>query len=175
MGKITHVHGLKGEIFVSLFSSGADIPLIIKDQIVQIRKDKDLKLCFEALVQQARLHKGGMIVQLKGVDNREQAELFKKTFLFAPKRLFSSLKGEDIYLCEVLDFEVYDKKRGILGKIFAFSDNRAQDLLLVRNTEGTQVEIPFIKEFITHIDFESERVEVDLPLNWPGLEDEEKR
>ena len=123
----------------------------------------------EFFVQTARLHKEGLIVQAKAVETRHQAKLLKGSFLFVPKQLFSSLKKEYIYLCEVLDFEVYDKNRGNLGKVFAFSDNGAQDLLLVCNMENKQVEIPFIKEFIIRIDFDLEKIKVHLPNNWPGF------
>ena len=168
IGKITRVHGVKGEIFVSLSPPIKEIPDQVVGQVVQLRRGSEL--CLEVVVQEACLHKAGMIVQLEGVGERQRAERLKGADLFVPKQLFSSLKGENIYLCEVLNFEVCDKKRGLLGKIFAFSDSGAQDLLLIRSTENNQVEIPFINEFITHIDFESEKIQVDLPLNWPGLE-----
>lgn len=168
IGKITRVHGLKGEFFVPLFSIAEEIPANIVGQIIQIRKNA--KICLETRVRGARLHKNGVIVLLEGIAERQKAESLKGAVLFVSKRPFSSLKGETIYLCEVLNFEVYDKERGTLGKVFAFSDSGAQDLLLVRGTGNRQVEIPFIEEFISRIDFESKKIQVDLPLNWPGLE-----
>ena len=168
LGKITRVHGLKGEIFVSLFSSDKEIPFIIKTQSIQIRRNTEIYL--ETPIQEARLHKEGLILQLQGVENREQAELLKGAFLFVPKKIFSSKKGEKIYLCEILNFTVDDKTRGKLGKIFAFSSNGSQDLLLIKNTKNEQIEILFIEPFIIHVDFELKKVQVDLPLNWPGLD-----
>ena len=167
IGRITHVHGLKGECFVSFFSSGVD-PLIIEKQDVQIRKGSELVL--SSAVQMARSHKKGMIVQLEGIESKKAAELLKGASFFVPVELFSSIKGENIYLCEVLSFEVCDKNRGVLGKVSAFSENGAQDLLLVQNENKDSIEIPFINEFIVHIDFELQKINVDLPLDWPGLE-----
>ncbi len=168
IGKITRVHGVKGEVFVSLSPFTKETPARIRGQIVQVRRDSGV--CLEAVVQEAHLHKAGMIAQLEGVTERQVAESLKGADFFVPKHLFSSSKGESVYLCEVLNFAVYDKKRGFLGKIFAFSGGGAQDLLLIRSDESKQVEIPFVDEFIIHIDFEEERLQVDLPLNWPGLE-----
>ncbi len=167
IGKITHIHGLKGEFFISLFSHSTDIPLT--NQTVQIRKNSNILL--ETVVQAVRPHKTGLILWLKGLNTRQEAECLKGAELFVPKKLFSSVKGENIYLCEVLHFEVQDKKRGVLGKIFAFSDNSQQDFLLVQDNHGIQVEIPFIRAFVTHIDFESKKIQVNLPLNWPGILD----
>lgn len=168
IGKITRVHGVKGEVFVSLSPFTKETPARIGGQVVQVKKDS--KVCLEAVVQEARLHKDGMIVQLEGVVEKRMAEPLKGADFFVPKHLFTSSKGESLYLCEVLNFAVYDKKRGFLGKIFAFSDGGAQDLLLIQSDESKEVEIPFVNEFIIHIDFEEEKVQVDLPLGWPGLE-----
>ena len=170
IGKITRVHGLKGEVFVSLFSLSEEISANIVGQIIQIRKKSNV--CLETMAQEARLHKGGMIVRLKGVEERKQAESLKEAVLFVPKQFFSSSKGEAVYLCEVLNFTVCDKKRGSLGKVLAFSDSGAQDLLLIQGKGNRQVEIPFIEEFISRIDFDLKKIQVDLPLNWPGLEEE---
>ena len=167
IGKITHVHGLKGEFFVSFFSSGTD-PLILEGQDVQIRKNAEIAL--SSIVQTARAHKKGMIVQLEGVENRTKAELLNGASFWAPISLFSSVKGENIYLCEVLNFEVCDKGRGVLGKVSAFSENGAQDLLLVQIKNNRAIEIPFLDEFVVHIDFELQKIKVDLPMDWPGLE-----
>ena len=167
LGKITRVHGLKGEVFVSLFSTHIETS-ILQDQYVQIKRDLDIYL--ETTIQTARIHKHGIIVKLQKVSNLKQAELLKGASLFIPKHIFSSSKGEKIYLCEILDFLVEDKNRGSLGKIFAFSENGSQDLLLIKNKKNKQVEIPLISSFIIHIDFKIKKIRVDLPLNWPGLD-----
>ncbi len=175
VGKVTHAHGIKGEVFISLFSGfPLNSSVNIVDQVVQFRRSTEL--CLETTVQEARSHKKGIIARLKGVEERQKAETLKGACFFVPKKIFSSLSGENIYLCEILNFEVYDKKHGTLGKISSFSDNGAQDLLIVQSKKGNLqqvsrlVEIPFIKEFIVDIDFESKRICVDLHENWPGLE-----
>ena len=172
LGKVTRTHGIKGEVFVSLFASSVDIPNFalfpiskknqsgvqgskfqnrwpvtkegkqkkqegssfnaIIGQVVQIRKDT--KLCLETQVLSLRFHKNGIIVHLKGVGDIKTAESLKEGWFFVPHQIFSSLEGESMYLCEILNFEVYDKKHGVLGKITAFSDNGMQDLLIVQRS-----------------------------------------
>ncbi len=174
LGKVTRTHGIKGEVFVSLFASLVDIPNsalfsvsetnqsgvqgskfqnhwpatkegkqkkregsgfnTVIGQVVQIRKDT--KLCLETQVLAFRFHKNGIIVHLKGVEDVNTAESLKEGHFFVPHQIFSSLEGENMYLCEILNFEVYDKKRGVLGKITAFSDNGMQDLLIVQRSRG---------------------------------------
>ena len=162
IGRVTRVHGLKGEIFVSLFAPQKSLPSLVVGQFVQIKEDYEVK--------GASSHKQGMIIRLKGVEFKAQATPLIGYDFYAPKELFSSEQGEEIYLCEVLNFEVVDKTRGYLGKIQGFSDNGAQDLMLVQKEVSTKLEIPFIKEFLVHISFESQKIQVDLPLDWPGLD-----
>ena len=180
LGRVARPHGLEGGVFVCLFSSVSSSSFVVRAESASV-----LKLCelvtgqtvqiqgragdFSARVERADPHKGGMIIQIEGVRDRQKAQSLRGALLLAPKGLFSSSAGESIYLCEVLRFTVRDQKRGVLGQVCAFSHNGAQDLLLVKRGEA-DVEIPFIKEFITHIDFKLGEVKVNLPFDWPGLD-----
>lgn len=175
IGKITRTHGLTGEVFVHLAFIDTKLPVIITNQKVQIRNNENGPFCLDTKIQKASLHKKGMIIKLEGVDDYQLAQSLKTNYLFVPKKFFVSNKGEDIYLCEVLGFAVEDKQRGDLGKIFLFLDNTQQDLLRIKNTKGREIEIPFIKQFIINIDFKLQKIIVDLPLNWPNLEDKEQK
>ena len=168
IGKITRVHGVKGEIFVSLCAP--EVGSLIARQTVQIKKSP--KVFLETTVQEARAHKKGLIIMLKNLKTRQEATGLKGAFLFAPKEVFSSSKGEYLYLCEVLNFTVYDKKTDeALGKIFAFSDHKGQDIMLIQNQkDGKVVQAPFIKKFVKDINFTAKTIQVDLPNNWPGLQ-----
>ena len=178
IGKITRTHGLKGEIFVSLFSPSEHIAPLIMNQVIQIYrpgKEKKEKEINKKSCQRACAHKKGLIIKLKGVDTKFEAEALKGAVLSVPQKIFVSLKGENMYLCEVLNFEVYDQKIGTLGTIHGFSSNGAQDLLLVQDEKGIQREIPFIDEFIIHVHFDLKKVQVHLPSNWPYNKYPEKR
>ncbi|MDE0118608.1 MAG: ribosome maturation factor RimM [Bdellovibrionales bacterium] len=214
IGKITRVHGLKGEVFVSLFSPSEEISSLVINQMVQIYRTSiekapsrasfplgtsvplgekkrqpetlvpakagkpalaerqgsnrsGIKDYIKTSIQKARSHKEGLIIKFKGIDTKLEAEALKGAVLSVPQKIFSSLKGENIYLCEVLNFKVYDQKMGALGTIRAFSSNGAQDLLLVQDEKGIQREIPFIDEFVIHVHFDLKKVQVHLPSDWP--------
>ena len=181
IGKITRVHGLKGEVFVSFLSpptlttSQTELAkpkekgnLCLTGWILQIRK-ADKIISEKTIVEKFRPHKQGGILQLTEVDSKEKAELLKDGEVFVEKQVFSSKTGENMYLCEVLNFKVYDKKRSYLGKIHAFAHNGAQDLLLVKREKKPQMEIPFVKALVTEVNFESQKVYIDLPEDWPYI------
>ena len=142
--------------------------MCLPGQALQIRK-ADKIISKKTVVEKFRPHKQGGILQLTGVDTKEKAELLKGGDVFVEKQVFSSKIGENMYLCEVLNFKVYDKKHSYLGKIHAFTHNGAQDLLLVKREKKPQLEIPFIKELVTQVNFESQKVYMDLPEDWPYI------
>ena len=164
---MTRPHGVKGEVFLSLFAQEKKLAQLIEGTSIETKGQKRQKF----LVQRACSHKQGLICQLKGVNTLQQAMALKANFLFANRDLFRSAKGEKIYLCEVLDFEVLHTSgvdRG-LGYVVAFSYNGAQDLLRVQGQRGFVMDIPFIPEFILNIDFKAKKVFVRLPEGWPTI------
>lgn len=150
IGKIKDAHSLKGEVYVLVFSGEVawanqmlDHPVQVGDQLMQVEK--------------YRLHKQGIIIKFKNFENRNQAEEIKGQMFYVPDVFLTSVKGESIYLNEVLGFEVNN-----VGVIKGFSSNGAQDLVVVDTGKGEH-EIPFIKEFIEKIDFEQKIVFMNIP------------
>ena len=111
IGQITHLHGIKGEVFLSLLAEEKELAQLIEGKCIEISWDKPPAKApkkQEFLVQKASNHKQGLILQLKGINTLQKALSLKKALVFAPKKLFQSAKGDKIYLCEVLDFTVFN-------------------------------------------------------------------
>lgn len=120
-------------------------------------------------VEKSKPHKDGLIVKLKGVPSRNEAETLRKSAVFVSEEVLVSEPGEPIFLGEIEGFTLVSKDDAVLGKITGFSSNGPQDLLKVETPKGERL-VPFIDEFIVDIDFDKECVRMDLP---PGLLDED--
>jgi ribosomal 30S subunit maturation factor RimM len=84
-----------------------------------------------------------------------------------PEESLVSEEGETIFLNEILHFELIDTQSTYRGIIEGFSSNGLQDLLQVKVKDQDRiVEIPFVKEFISEIQFEEKKVLMSLP---PGI------
>lgn len=116
-----------------------------------------------------RPHKEGLIAVLEGVGDRNAAEAIAKSPVYVSNEVLVSENGEQIFLHEILGFDVTDPAGQVLGRIEAFRDNGAQDLLEVRTGKGLSL-VPFVDDFIVEIDFDKKQVRMDLP---PGLIDAE--
>lgn len=154
VGKIKDAHSLKGEMFALIFSK--DISWAEELEECQIGSQT-------YKIQRWKPYKEGLLLKVVGVEDRTAAEKLKGQMFSIPQDLLESEQGETIFLSEILDFQIIDPSGKVLGKISGFSNNVAQDLLIVEKADGGQAEIPFVEDFIVEIDFDNKKIEMDLP------------
>lgn len=158
VGKIKDAHGLQGELFVLLFAKEA--PWLAKLKSVALaRADEGPFQEFE--VTRAQIHKEGLIMRVKGLPTRTQAEALRGLLFYIPSELMVSHEGDTIFLREIEGFKVTNRDEDF-GRICGFSSNGPQDLLIVER-QGRKAEIPFVEAFLLEIDFDTKTVRMDLP------------
>lgn len=159
VGKVKDAHGIKGELFITLFPKEA--AWLNKLKTVALRQTETGPVTKTFTIKSARVHKGGLIVKTQEISDRNGAEELKGYFFEIPEEFLVSEKGDAIYLTEIENFEVRHGETKI-GKITAFSTNGAQDLLVVKTKNGV-FDIPFVDKFVKKIDYENKFIEMDLP------------
>ncbi len=159
IGKITGIHGLRGEVFVHVFSKDVSWIHGLKELYLESLNGGDRR-CFK--VCSHRPHKEGFLVFIEGVNDRTEAERLRSQLVFVDGSLFETEEGdESFYLSEIEGFTVFDGDE-MIGSIQGFGTNTVQDLLLVQTSWGT-VEIPLVEEFLVEIDFEQNKIYMKLP------------
>ena len=165
---VSRSHGIKGEIFVQPFNPRAHWP-------EKISSIKIGELMFS--IERYSAHKQGFIFKLKGCDSKESADQLKAQPVFLSKNYFISKKGDDIYLAELLGFEV-ETVRGEKGRALEFQTDKYQDFLTVafsssgdsdRDQSSSVCLIPFVSAYIKTIDFENKKLVLNLPENFLSL------
>jgi ribosomal 30S subunit maturation factor RimM len=135
LGRVLRPHGVKGGLHVKL-----DNPL-------------------------GQSLRAGIPIQLKGKDGRFKD--FEVASFIAGRILtlkdFPAIREDEIYLRDMLGFEVFDVHGTLLGTVFGFSDNTAQVILDVRSEAGSHGLIPFVKPLIQKIDQAARAITVDIP------------
>jgi 16S rRNA processing protein RimM len=167
VGWVKSAHGLRGEIYIQLFSKTADW----QDQAEQLwllKADESEPQAYE--IDRLSPHKEGLIVKLKGFSDRNQSEAVQKAVVYIDADLLVAEPGEAIFLNEILSFEVFDKNENRIGQVVGFGTNGAQDLLRIAREGEKEALVPLIDAFLVRIDFEKHKIFMDLP---PGLLDVE--
>jgi 16S rRNA processing protein RimM len=123
-------------------------------------------------VESARPHKDGLLVRLKGLSTRTEAEALRKAAVYVADEVLRSPPGEPIFLRQILGFELVDPAGAGLGEISGFSSNGPQDLLEVSRPGRPVALVPFVDAFLIDIDFDKKQVRMDLPPGLLNLEEE---
>lgn len=158
VGKITSVHGLKGELYVFVFSGEA----FWSDEIEEFSLSDGQGRFRSFTVRSVREHKKGLLIQTEEIRDRTAAEAVLGHEFWIDSELFVSEPGETIFLGEVEGFEVHDETHGAIGPVVGFVELPGQDLLVVQR-QNHKVEIPFVDAFIDRIEFEEKRIYMKLP------------
>lgn len=166
VGKVKDAHGLRGELYIMVFSG--DVSWAKKLNKFELRNPKSGEVISYA-VEKMKPFKQGLILKAPEMADRNASEAVKGFEFYIPAELLVSKQGETIYLGEIMNFVVKNVAQDTLGSITGFSSNGAQDLLVVETSNGS-AEIPFVEAFIKKIDFKHKTVVMDLPEGLLDLE-----
>jgi len=159
VGKVREAHGLKGDLYILIFSG--DISWAKRMKTFGL-KGKDSEEIQSFNVERSKPFKKGLIVKAAEIKDRTAAEGVQHMEFYIDDELLVSKPGETIYLSEIKNFKLKNPEQTVLGEIIGFSSNGAQDLLIVE-AAGRKVEVPFVDAFIKKIDFKHQAVVMDLP------------
>jgi 16S rRNA processing protein RimM len=166
VGKVREAHGLKGDLYVLIFSGEISWAKRMKSFGLKTKNSDEIKT-FN--VERTKPFKKGLIVKAAEISDRTAAEGVESMEFFIEDELMVSKPGETIFLKEILNFKLKDVEQKTLGEIVDFSSNGQQDLLVVESN-GKKVEVPFVDAFIKKIDFKHQTVVMDLPEGLFDLE-----
>jgi len=154
VGKIVNTCGLKGE--VKVINSSDFIELRYKKNNVLMVNNEDKNINENLTVSSFRESDKFVYLKFKEINSIEEAEKLKESYLFIDGDSLSKINDDTFYYYELLNMEVYYKNEKI-GIISEVSDNGAQDLIRIKGKE-INVLVPFVNDFIEHIDVEAKRI-----------------
>ena len=104
-----------------------------------------------------------VILKLKGIDDRDQADKLKKATLWVDRDHAVSLEENEYYRGDLMGMEVYTDEGTLLGTLTDVLDTGANDVYAVRLSDTQEeVYLPAIRQCILKVDAEKGRMEVHL-------------
>ena len=171
LGKIRDAHGIRGELYLISYSKSFDwihesseFHLVRKVKINPDKKDSKTREVIETFeVQKVKRHKVGVILKLKGIESRNDAELYKGAVLQLEESIFQEVKADgSYYLAKLQGFIVYNEAQQNCGTVISFSSNGAQDLLEVKVQDQVYT-IPYVDELIIKKNFKESWISMRIP------------
>ena len=167
MGTFSGVHGIRGALKV--FSHAESPDLFQAGDALRIVDPKGGVTTRE--IEWARPHKAGLIMALKGVATREDAEALVRSDIYVRKADLPALEEDTYYWFELIGISVMDVADGYLGKITSVFSTGSNDVYVVADEargKGYEILIPALASVIQSVDLDAETMTVDLP---PELKD----
>ena len=81
--------------------------------------------------------------------------------LFAEKN-YKLLKEGEFYFSDLEKMEVFDEQNNLLGKVKKVEEFPAQITLRITSKSGKDFFVPFLEEFIKHVDLKNKKITVKL-------------
>lgn len=155
VGKISGVFGVKG--WLKIFSYTSPKENILNYSPWLLEKGGEVKT---VEVVDGNLHGGGVIAQIKGVNDRNQAESLLGCEIFIRREQLPETAEGEYYWSDLIGLEVVTIEGSALGTVDSLLETGANDVLIVKGERERAV--PFIKgQVIVEIDREAGRIVVD--------------
>ena len=160
IGRIIAPHGIRGEVKVEVLT---DFPERFKPGThVFLGAGTEDPEARPAKIAAARPHKGGFLVKLDIVPDRNAAELVRNRYLLIPAADAMPLGEHENYLHDLIGLEVETTDGQHLGELREVLFTNANDVYVVRGPAG-EVLLPAIRDVVLQVDLPARRMVVALP------------
>ena len=165
VAKILTTHGLQGEVKVALITDFPNNRFAAGSRLA-LKDDHNLVLT----VKSGRPFKQFWLVTFEEIDDIEQAEKLKGKVLVVSQENQQELPAGSYYYHDIIGCQVIDNEnKEVIGKITDIEAPGANDIWLVKEKNGNEFWLPYIKDVVKEIDIENQKIYVEL---MEGLRDE---
>ena len=157
IGQIVNTFGIKGMVKVQPFTD--DIEQFENLKTIYIKNKSEQK---EYEIEEVKYHKNMILLKLKGINNIEEANLLRQSYLLKDREKEEPLKEGTYYIVDLLGLEVYDDNGNLLGTLEDIFNTGSNDIYVVKNELGKHILLPAISEVIKEIDIKNKKIIVHL-------------
>ncbi|GEC55895.1 16S rRNA processing protein RimM [Bradyrhizobium japonicum] len=156
VARIGAAHGVRGAVRLWTFTED---PLAVKDYGPLMTKDGTRQ--FE--VTHAREAKDHLVVTLKGVASRDDAERLNGLELYVPRDRLPDTDDGEYYHTDLIGLAAVTTTEQPLGRVIAIHNFGAGDIIEIAPPQGATMLLPFTNAVVPTVDLEGGRVVIDLP------------
>ncbi|MWV11521.1 ribosome maturation factor RimM [Pseudomonas sp. R-28-1W-6] len=160
LGKITSVHGVRGEVKIYSFTDPIDNLLDYSQWT--LKRDGEVK---QVELVSGRLQGKVLVAKLKGLDDREVARTFAGFDICVPRALLPDLAEDEFYWYQLEGLKVIDQLGQLLGKIDHLLETGANDVMVVKPCAGSLDDrerlLPYTAQCVLKVDLAAGEMQVD--------------
>ena len=163
IGIITKPQGIGGELRV-LPTTDDPERFALLDEVYVRPKDISLHSSTPQLYKltSARRHKGLVLLKLAGINDRNAAEKLVGGILTIPPEKALPLDTDEYFVRDLVGLNVETEDGQALGEVIDVFPTGANDVYIVRNTEGDSFMLPAIKDVVLAVSLPEKKMIVRL-------------
>lgn len=158
IGRVVRPHGIKGEVLVAIETDDAQ-------RFARLERVFLGDTALPVGVQKVRPHKGGVILSLRGVTTRNQAETLRGQWVKIPASEAIPLAEDEFFVFQIVGLTAVTTTGTVIGQVEDVLFTGANDVYVVRTPEG-ELLLPAIADVVQHVDLAAGQIVVTIP---PGL------
>ena len=156
LGKVVGIWGVKG--WIKLHSYSRNRIDIANYQNWWLQQKKDDPVSFEVL--NCREQGQGIAAQLKGINDPDQAMALNGQRILIKETDLPELPEGEFYWQQLIGLLVSNAHQEI-GKISSILETGANDVLVIKQVDSSEVLIPYINDVVKQVDLEKGTMQVD--------------
>ena len=161
IGQIVNTFGIKGMVKVKPFTDNIERFDELEKVYIENKKGKK-----EYEIEEVKYHKNMVLIKFKGIENPEDANLLRESYLLVDRANEKPLEEGTYYIVDMIGLDVYTDENEFLGKLEDIFNTGSNDIYVVKNELGKQILLPAIDDVLKEIDMDNKKVVVHLI---PGL------
>jgi 16S rRNA processing protein RimM len=161
VARIGAAHGVRGAVKLWTFTED---PLAVKHYGPLMTKDGARQ--FElAQVREAKDH---LVVTLKGIATREDAERLNGLELYIAREKLPATDDDEYYHADLIGLAAVNAADEQLGRVIAIHNFGAGDIIEIAPAKGATMMLPFTNAVVPTVDLANGRVVIELPQEVEG-------
>lgn len=161
LGQIVNTFGIKGMVKVKPFTENVEQFEELGKIYIKNKSGKK-----EYQIEEVKYHKGMVLIKFKGIENPEDAEFLRGSYVLIDRKDAKPLEEGTYYIVDLLGLEVYTDEGVLLGNVDDIFNTGSNDVYVIKDGLGKQVLLPGIPDVIKNVDLENKRITVHII---PGL------
>ena len=159
VGRIGKPHGVSGEVTVDVRTDDPDARFATGSSLRTDPAERG-----PLTVAAVHPRSGGLVLAFEGVGSREAAEALRGTVLVVDSAELPAIEEPDEwYDHQLVGLAAVDAAGAPLGEVAEVVHAPASDLLVVRDADGREHLVPFVRELVPAVDVPGGRVVIDPP------------
>ena len=160
LGKITSVHGVRGEVKIYSFTDPIDN--LLGYPAWTLKRDGEVK---QVELVSGRLQGKILVAKLKGLDDREVARTFAGFDICVPRALLPDLDDGEYYWHQLEGLKVIDLQGQLLGRLDLLLETGSNDVMVVKPCPGSLDDrerlLPYTEQCVQKVDLAAGEMRVD--------------